>query len=467
MCSNQLKRLLVPRRKWYYPAAVLLIWAVQLAFLALLLYFIRTTFHQSIVADLEHDLKLFLTSNRSLLHGTEIYSSIDDKRVIRDLGFVRVVRGGDHLYFSASSDSAFDVRILAGLDPQSQGCWLNLDDSGSSSGSGVWNIISITAGDQVIVQAGRPDETLFALYRRIQVGTIYFSIGGLIFSIIIVWLTYRAAAAPLKELRQELQSAQADGSGLLDAASIPASRYGEIYRSINRILTRNQQLIKEMQESLDNVAHDLRTPMTRLRSVAEYGLQSSGDPDKLQAALSDCLEESQRVLAMLNIMMSVAEAESGMMKLDKSNFDLQENLDEIVQVYEYLAEDGLITIETDVAEGLQVYGDRTRLSQVWANLIDNGIKYNNRNGRLIIEGQAVGDQVQISFRDTGIGISEQEISRIWDRLYRGDRSRTRQGLGLGLNYVKAVVDAHGGRIDVVSGLNRGSTFTVVLYSSSV
>ncbi|MCG6929542.1 MAG: HAMP domain-containing histidine kinase, partial [Desulfofustis sp.] len=143
-------------------------------------------------------------------------------------------------------------------------------------------------------------------------------------------------------------------------------------------------------------------------------------------------------------------------------FDLAPQIEEIVQVYEYLAEERRITITTDIPADLQIVGDRTRLSQVWANLIDNAIKYNTGNGRLRIRGERKADQVEISFSDTGIGISAQEIPKIWDRLYRGDRSRTQPGLGLGLNYVKAVVDAHGGRVEVASELNRGTTFTVVL-----
>ena len=99
------------------------------------------------------------------------------------------------------------------------------------------------------------------------------------------------------------------------------------------------------------------------------------------------------------------------------------------------------------------------------NLIDNAIKYNIPNGRVIVSASLEGTKVVIIFEDTGIGISEHEVDRIWERLFRGDRSRSRQGLGLGLNYVKAVIEAHGGSIRVESSLNEGSIFRVELEQS--
>jgi len=150
------------------------------------------------------------------------------------------------------------------------------------------------------------------------------------------------------------------------------------------------------------------------------------------------------------------------MRLEKQKVDVLETLEDVAGLYQYVAEEELITISCEGVEGLIVSADKTRLSQVWANLLDNGIKYGHESGKVTITAEKSNHQAIIRFCDDGMGISDTEINRIWDRLYRGDRSRTKQGLGLGLNYVKAVVEAHGGEVMVTSKVKEGSCFEIHL-----
>ena len=317
--------------------------------------------------------------------------------------------------------------------------------------------------DGALVQVGKSVEARRDLLARFR-ATL-----GLVTLLIVAialtggWLATQSALLPIRRLIAALSRIVKTGR---TDERVPVSRHddaiNELTMLFNAMLDRIEGLVRGMREALDNVSHDLRTPLTRLRGSAEMALASPPDLDRYQEALADCVEEADRVLVMLNTLMDISEAESGAMPLRREPVPLADVVARAIDLYREVADTKGIRLVADVSADVVVQGDRVRLEQVGANLVDNAVKHTPAGGQINVEVQSDGDRALLRVRDTGSGIPADELPRIWDRLYRGDTSRADRGLGLGLSLVKAVVEAHGGSVGVTSEPGRGSTFTVSL-----
>ncbi len=223
----------------------------------------------------------------------------------------------------------------------------------------------------------------------------------------------------------------------------------KLARSLNEMLDQIERLMTGMKEVSSNVAHDLKTPLTRLRARVESALRSNNKTE-YRAALDKTIEESDRLLQTFNALLSIARAESGQSREMLQAIDVSDIIEDVAELYEPIAEEAGGTVNVTVTPGLDVLADRQLLSQALSNLVDNALKYGvtgeNPKPHIEIAGTQDEDSVVVLVSDRGNGIPAEDRARVLDRFVRLDSSRSKPGNGLGLSLVAGVMKLHGGAL---------------------
>ncbi|MGD9350804.1 MAG: HAMP domain-containing sensor histidine kinase [Desulfobacterales bacterium] len=321
-------------------------------------------------------------------------------------------------------------------------------------------MITAIVGPDTVLQIG---ESLEEVDEYLDIFLQLFSI--LIISLIIVssiigWLLARRATMDMQAVTE---TAEEISNGAYDRRVQIKGHLKEIERlgaTFNRMLDRIQSLLKSMKEINDNIAHDLRSPLARIRGIAEMSLLREKDIDEYKDMAASTIEECDTLIDMINTMLDITEAEAGVNGDIDEEFELVELIREACELFRPIAEAKKINLKTELPESLAVTSNRRKVQRIVTNLLENAIKYTPMYGAVSVSAEVQNGEVRIEFEDTGMGISENDLPHIFQRFYRCDRSRSQGGTGLGLSLVKAYTESLNGSIQVESTLNQGSRFAL-------
>ena len=314
-----------------------------------------------------------------------------------------------------------------------------------------------------LVQVGRILDSRAVLLAPLQRAFAGVGAGALLLSVAVGTVLAWRATRPLRAVSDTARRILETGDL---TARVPATgsrgELATLVTQLNTLLDKNAAHVRVLRDTLDNLAHDLRTPLTRLRGTAELAMQDGGDPAEAREALADCVNESDRVLHLLETLLDISAAETGALKLNRDQLDVRTLVERAADLYREVAEEKNISLVLDQPAPAECSADAIRLGQAINNLLDNALKCTPAGGTVTLATTVEPGAVVVTVSDTGPGVPVAEREAIWRRLYRGDSSRSQRGLGLGLSLVKAIVEAHGGTATVTDGPGSGARFTLCL-----
>jgi len=324
-------------------------------------------------------------------------------------------------------------------------------------------VVYALLGPGLIVHLGQAMDDLTRIIDAFQRTFVAIMAVLFILAAVIGWFMARRALAGVENVTRTAR--RISGSSLTERVPV-TGREDEIDQlavTFNQMLDRIQTLVSGIKEMTDNIAHDLKSPITRIRGEAELTLVGSGSREEYEAAAASAIEECDRLIEMINTMLFISRTEAGVTQPERAEMDIAALVRDACRLFKAPAEEKGITLDGRGPERLALSGDIRLLQRMVGNLLDNAIKYTSANGRVEVAVRSpAGGRVEIEVRDTGPGISATDLPHVFERFYRGDPSRSLTGAGLGLSFARAVARAHGGEITAASSPGDGSTFTVTL-----
>jgi heavy metal sensor kinase len=324
-------------------------------------------------------------------------------------------------------------------------------------------VLYVMLSPGIIMQIGQTmeDYSRFLIaFKSIFAGTMVFLI---VFAAGIGWFMARRAISGVEVVTKTARKISGDNLEERVPVKARGDEIDQLALTFNQMLDRIQTLLREMKEMSDNIAHDLKSPVTRIRGMAEVTMTTGKTLNEFENMAASTIEECDRLLDMINTMLLISRTEAGVDRPPLKETDISGLVQNVCELFEPGAEDKGIALHCHVESNVMINGDIRVLQRMFSNLLDNAVKYTSSGGSVDVDLSENGaGQVVVSVKDTGMGISTEDLSHIFDRFYRSDRSRSTTGMGLGLSLARAIARAHGGDITVTESSGQGSTFIIIL-----
>ena len=280
------------------------------------------------------------------------------------------------------------------------------------------------------------------------------------------WFVTGRALSPVRRITHAVQRIRAENLSERLPVNHCRDEISELQETFNSMLERLEEAFTKVRQFTADASHELRTPLAILRGETEVALRWAKNPEELRTTLESNLEEIARMSRIIEDLLALAKSEAGEIPLALTDVNLSDLLQDLYLQGKTLSEPKGIefTLHLEVNREIHLRGDQLQLHRMLLNLVSNAVKYTPDGGRVAIHLASDDRFARIRVVDTGFGIAAEHLPHLFDRFYRIDEARNRDigGSGLGLSIVKWIVEAHGGRIEVVSEPNRGSTFAVTL-----
>lgn len=278
------------------------------------------------------------------------------------------------------------------------------------------------------------------------------------------WLIAKKSLAPIENITETTRKITSSNLSTRLSPIYTGDELDEMTKTINFMLDRLEDSFKRINQFTSDVSHELRTPIASLKIGTEVILSKDRTAEEYCGLHEDNLKVLERINGLISDLLELSRSDSGAGILHLKSFNLNNMLRELQNIFMPVSEIKKIYLSIDEMPDIQINGDEILLRRVFSNLLDNAIKYTSPGGCVNASLEDRKDEVIVRIEDTGMGISQDHLEKVFERFFRVDPSRTREtgGTGLGLNICKSIVELHKGKIEVKSKLGKGSTFEVIL-----